>query len=332
MTEDCIVVDLPLADGFKFGIQTIHRRTEPATGPWLPEQEDGKRLVEMVDALGYDSLWVGDHIAFAIPILDPLLQLAQAATWSKRLTFGTGVYLAPLRQPAGIAKQIATLDHLSGGRLIFGLGVGGEFPKEFEVSGVPHKERGARLSETMQILRKLWSGEPVSHFGPFLRFEDVQMLPAPRQPGGPPMWVGGRSEGALHRAGALADGWLSYVVTPEMYRTSMEAIATAYSGAGRELASYGSGHLLFCRTDDTYEAALDAATETLSVRYAMDFRRAAERYCALGPPADVAAKLAEFHEAGARHIILDLMGPYEQRDEQIERFAKEVLPLVGHLR
>ena len=326
------MVDLPLAQGIKFGIQTIHRRTEPATGPWLPEADDGRRLVELVDSMGYDSLWVGDHIAFAIPILDPLLQLAQAATWSKRLTFGTGVYLAPLRPAASIAKQIATLDHLSGGRLIFGMGVGGEFPKEFEVSGVPHNERGARLSETIQILRKLWSGESVSHFGPYLRFQDVTMLPAPRQPGGPPMWVGGRSKGALYRAGALADGWISYVVTPDMFRASLASIAEAYGKAERSLETYGSAHLLFCRTDDTYEAALDAATETLSVRYAMDFRKAAQRYCALGQPADVAARLAEFHEAGCRHIILDLMGPYEEREAQIERFAKEVLPLVGHLR
>lgn len=325
------MVDLPLAEGLKFGIQTIHRRTEPATGPWLPEADDGKRIVELVDGLGYDSLWVGDHIAFAIPILDPLLQLAQAATWSKRLTFGTGVYLAPLRPPAPIAKQIATLDHLSGGRLIFGLGVGGEFPKEFEVCGVPHNERGARLSETMKVLRKLWSGETVSHHGPHFKFKDVLMLPAPRQPGGPPMWVGGRSDAALARAGELADGWLSYVVTPEMFHGSMQKVAAAYGEAGRS-GTYGSGHLLFCRTDDTYEKALDAATETLSVRYAMDFRKAAQRYCALGQPADVAAKLAEFHEAGCRHIILDIMGPYEEREAQIERFAKEVLPLVEQLR
>ncbi len=133
-------------------------------------------------------------------------------------------------------------------------------------------------------------------------------------------------------AGALADGWLSYVVTPEMYRTSMQSIADAYGTADRTLDVYGSGHLLFCRTDDTYEAALEAATKTLSVRYAMDFRKAAQRYCALGKPEDVAAKLAEFHEVGARHIILDLMGPYEERGDQIERFANEVLPLVAHLR
>src|ERR1700741_676541 len=156
---------LTLDRRFKIGIQTIHRRTEPATAAWQPKIDELVELVQLVDRSGYDSLWVGDHISFAVPILDPLLQLAQAAVASRRLTLGTGVYLLPLRHPAPVAKQVATLDHLTEGRLIFGVGVGGEFPKEYEVCGVPLKERGARLSEAIPILRKLWSGAPVSHAG-----------------------------------------------------------------------------------------------------------------------------------------------------------------------
>ncbi len=131
----------------RIGIQTIHRRTEPATDAWRPRIDELVALVELVDRCGYDSLWVGDHVSFAVPILDPLLQLAQAAVVSRRLTLGTSVYLLPLRHPAPVAKQVATLDHLTEGRLIFGVGVGGEFPKEYEVCGVPHNERGARLAE-----------------------------------------------------------------------------------------------------------------------------------------------------------------------------------------
>ncbi len=325
-------MDLPLATRLSIGIQTIHRRTEPATAPWLPRTDELVALVELVDRCGYDLLWVGDHIAFAVPILDPLLTLAQAAVVSRRLTLATGVYLLPLRHPGPVAKQVATLDHLTEGRLIFGVGVGGEFPNEFEVCGVPIAERGARLSEGIAVLRCLWTGETVSHRGRFFAFDNVRMLPPPRQPGGPPIWCGGRSEAALRRTGRLADGWISYVVTPEMYKTALAKIAESAEAAGRNLDSFGTGHLLFVRLDDTYEKALDAASTTLSVRYAMDFRRAAERYAALGTAQQIAGRIRMFYQAGARHISLDLVGPYEERPAQIERFAAEVLPLLGDLR
>ena len=322
-------MDLPLDDTLKFGIQTLHRRTEPAAGPWLPDLDDARALVERIDRLGYDSLWVGDHVAFTIPILDPLLQLAQAAAFSRRLTFGTGVYLLPLRHPTLVAKQVSTLDHLTGGRLIFGVGVGGEFPNEFAACGVAVTERGARMSEAIGVLRALWTGEPVANDGRHFPFPEVRMQPAPRQPGGPPIWCGGRSKAALERAGRMADGWVSYVVTPDMYRSALETIAQA--AAGRDLARFGTGHLLFARIDDNYEQALDQATATLSTRYAMDFREPARKYAALGSPADVAARLREFYDAGLRHVILDFVGPYEERDQQIERFVAEVRPLLADL-
>ena len=172
----------------------------------------------------------------------------------------------------------------------------------------------------------------MSHAGRFYGpFNDVAMQPPSRQPGGPPIWCGGRSDGALRRTGRLADGWLSYVVTPEMYRAALEKIDTAAQEAGRSVTRFGTGHLLFTRIDDSYDKALDAATETLSVRYAMDFRRAAQRYCALGRPEQVAERIREFHAAGVRHVALDLLGPYEQRHDQITRFATEAMPLLRDL-
>ncbi len=324
---------LPLDDHLRIGVQTIHRRTEPAEGPWLPTIDELSTLVGLVDRGGYDSLWVGDHVSFAIPIFDPLLQLAQAAVVSRRLQLGTGVYLLPLRHPTPVAKQVSTLDHLTEGRLIFGVGVGGEFPKEFEACGVPLAERGARLSEGMTVLRKLWSGKPASHAGRFFQFEGVTMQPPPRQSGGPPIWCGGRSDPALRRVGRMADGWMSYVVTPEMFRQGLEKIGGAARAAGRTFdRGFGTAHLLFTRVDDTYEKALDAATVTLSTRYAMDFRKAAQRYCALGPASQVVETIRRFHEAGARHVILDFVGPYEERFDEIERFASEALPLLADLR
>ena len=323
---------LTLDDTLRIGIQTIHRRGEPATGPWLPTIDELVSLVELVDRCGYDSLWAGDHISFPLPILDPMLQLAQAAVVSRRLTLGTSVLLLPLRHPTPVAKQVLTLDHLTEGRFILGVGVGGEFPREYAACDVPHNERGARLTEGVQVLRKFFSGEPVSHQGRFYGpFEDVPMCPPPRQSGGPPIWFAGRKEAALRRIGRLGDGYLAYVISPDMYRAALETISAAAEEAGRKAPPFGTGHLLFTRLDTTYEAALDHATETLSVRYAMDFRKAAARYCALGTPEQVAERIRAFHAAGVRHIVLDLLGPYEQKHRQIEWFARDALPLLRDL-
>jgi probable F420-dependent oxidoreductase len=323
-------MELPLDNRLSIGIQTIHRRTEPADDPWRPTIDEMQALVRLVDDCGYDSLWVGDHIAFAVSILDPLLQLAQAAVVSRRLLLGTNVYLLPLRHPVPVAKQVATLDHLCEGRLIFGVGIGGEFPKEYEACGVPLAERGPRLSAAIPLLHQLWSGAPVNYDGRYFgAFSEIAMRPPARQPGGPPIWCGGRADAALARAGRLADGWISYVITPETYRAGLAKIAEA---AGRRIEHFGTGHLLFTRLDHSYEQALEAAAASLSRRYAMDFRRAAERYAALGRPEQVAARIRAFYEAGARHLVLDFVGPYEERPQQITAFARNVLPLLADLR
>jgi probable F420-dependent oxidoreductase len=319
---------LPLDAKLKIGVNTMHRRTEPAAEAWRPAIDDLVAMVQQVDRLGFDSFWCGDHIAFAIPFLDPITQIAQAAVISRRLTFGTGVLLLPLRHPAPVAKQIGTLDHLTEGRLIFGVGIGGEFPKEYEACGVPINERGPRLSEGIEVIRKLWTGETVSHEGRFYRFKDVRMTPAPRQPGGPPIWCGGRQEAALRRAARLADGWFSYAVSPEMYVKGLATIEAAAEEAGRKLDHFGTAHLMFTRIGESYEKALDEAAHSLSVRYAMNMRPAAERYGAIGAPQDVAAKIRAFYDAGVRHLSLDIVGPYERRGEQLERFAAEVRPLL----
>ena len=309
---------LPLGESYHYGLMTR-----------FPTLEATRAITAKLDAYEFDTVWVGDHIAFTTPILDPFLQLAQIAACSDRLTVGTGVYLLPLRHPTPVAKQTATLDHLTGGRFIFGVGVGGEFKREFEACGVPHNERGARLEEGVEVVRKLWRGAPVAHEGRFFSFPQTHMQPATFTLGGPPIWFGGRSDKALDRIGRIGDGWISYVVTPEMYRAGLDKIAPAFEAAGRDLDRFGTAHLLFTQIDDSYEAALDRATELLSKRYAMDFRGPAKKYAALGRPEDVAAAIAKFHEAGVRHVNFDFLGPPEERDAQLERFAKEVRPLLG---
>jgi len=294
----------------------------------VPNAAAARRTAGVAERLGYQSVWTGDHIAFPVPMLDPLLQMAQVAAHAERIQVGTCVYLLPLRHPAPVAKQVATLDHLCGGRFVFGVGVGGEFPNEYAACGVPVGERGARLSEAIDVLRKLWSGEPVSNRGRFYPFPEVAMRPRPVQAGGPPIWCGGRAAAALRRIGRQADGWVAYVVTPERYREGLIAIEKEAAAAGRELERFGTGHMLFIRIDASFEGAWDCATEHLSRRYAMDFRGAAKRYAALGRPEDVAERVHGFLSAGVRHLIIDPVGPAEESEAQLERFATEVRPLL----
>ena len=306
---------LPLDDTVRIGITSR-----------LATPEEIRETVALAEDVGLDSLWCGEHVAYTSPILDPFVRLSYAAAVSERLTLGTCVYLVPLRPAAAIAKQVVSIDHLSGGRFVFGAGVGGEFPGEFDACGVPVKERGARLDEAIDVMRALWTGEPVSFRGRFVEFEDVRMQPPPLAPGGPPIWCGARQEAALRRIGRKADGWVSYVVTPQRYAEGLETIEAAAKDENRTIERFDSAHLLFVRIDDRRDRALDDATAILSRRYAMDFRRAAERYCALGHPDEVAATVNEFLRAGVRHVILDLLGDWDESRPQLERFCEEVRP------
>jgi probable F420-dependent oxidoreductase len=310
-------VDLPLDDALRVGFIT-----------GVASRSGARGVAELAERHGFDSVWTGDHVAFPVPILDAFQQLAQIAAHAEHLTLGTSVFLLPLRHPVLAAKQVASLDHLCDGRFVFGVGIGGEFPGEYAACEVPHGERGARLSAALPIVRALVRGEPAKGDGRFYHFPETVLAPAARQPEGPPIWCGGRAEAALRRIGRLADGWISYVVTPERFAEGLATITAAAREAGRRFERFGTSHLLFTRIDDDHERALDAATAHLSKRYAMDFRSAARRYAALGSPADVAAKVGAFRAAGVRHLILDMTGPLEDRDAQLQRFAEEVRPLL----
>src|SRR2546422_9071017 len=192
-------------------------------------------LVQRLEAVGYDSVWTGDHVSFHNPIHESITLLASYAPITKRIKLGVGVYLLALRSPAVGAKQAATLDVLSGGRLVFGVGVGGENPKEFELCGVPHKERGARVNEGIDVVRTLWRDTPATFNGRFTRFTSVSIDPKPIQEP-PPIWIGGRSHAALTRAGRQGDGWGSYVVQPDRYAPNLDKIRAAAAGTGRPLA------------------------------------------------------------------------------------------------
>jgi len=283
-------------------------------------------LVRRVEALGFDSVWTGDHVSFHGPIHESLTLLATYVPITTRIKLGTAVYLLALRAPAIAAKATATLDALSGGRLIFGVGVGGENPKEFELCGVPHRERGARVTEGIDVVRTLWRDAPASFKGRFTTFEGVSIDPKPVQRPGPPIWIGGRSDAALTRAGRQGDGWMSYVVQPERYAQSVDKIRAAGAAAGRPLDGFAFAHLAFITVGRDWESAKAVWVAHLSRRYAQDFEPLARKYGIIGTPEQCAEQLAHFGAAGCNYVVVNVIGDAKDERDQLERIAADVLP------
>ena len=286
-------------------------------------------LARRAEALGFESLWTGDHVSFHLPLYESLTLLASYASITTRIRIGSAVYLLALRHPTIVAKITATLDVLSGGRFVFGVGVGGENPKEFEASGVPHRERGARVDEGIEVLRALWRDTPATFKGRFTSFDAVSIDPKPVQPGGPPIWVGGRSDAALARAGRIGDGWVAYVVTAARYRQSLEKIRAAADRAGRSLDGFARAHLAFITVGGDFETARQTWVSRLSERYSQDFGPLAERYGVIGTPAQCRETLEKFIDAGCDYFILNPIGDPGQTGPQIEAIAADILPRLN---
>jgi probable F420-dependent oxidoreductase len=277
---------------------------------------------------GLDSLWTGDHISFHVPMLESLSLLSFVAGATSRVQLGTAVYLLALRHPTVAAKISSTVDRLSGGRLVFGVGVGGEFPPEWDAVGVPVAERGSRTDEGIEVVRRLWREDRVAHEGKHFRFGPITLAPKPLQPGGPPIWIGGRRGPAFRRAGRMGDGYLSHMCSPERYATNLAEIEQHARAAGREGARFEPAAFLFTILDERYEAAVERAVAMLERIYRVPFREAAPKYTLLGRPADCLDQLRRFAKAGCRHFVLAPLSPH---DEALEQLSRGVLPELPSL-
>ncbi len=319
------------------------------------DSDTTKRQAQRAEALGFDSLWVGDHVAFHVPIAESLTTLAFAAGATERIALGTAVYLLALRHPTHAAKITATLDRLSGGRLVLGVGLGGEFPPEWQAVGVPVAERASRVEESIPLIRRLWSEDRVAHAGRHFAFDPVTIAPKPNPQrasanpqrasanpqrasanpqrasgatGPPPIWIGGRAPAAMRRAGRLGDGYISHMCAPETYRSNLDTIAASAREAGRASLAFGSAAFLFTFLEQRVEDAHEKAAKLLGMVYARDFREAARKYCLLGPPDACLEKMRAFARAGCRHFIL---APLSDPERFAERVAAEILPSVPTL-
>ncbi len=292
------------------------------------DREGVLSLARRFEGAGFDSLWVGDHVSFYIPILESLTLLSFAAAATERVRLCTGIYLLPLRHPTTTAKVASTLDVLSGGRLTLGVGVGGEFPPEFEATGVPVEERGSRSDEAIEILRRLWSEDKVVHEGRHFRFGPVSLDPKPLQPGGPRIVVGGRKGPTFRRAGRLGDGYISHMCSPEQFAGNMRQIEQHAAAAGRAPLDFEAASFLFTVLDADRDRALDRAAKMLGTIYNRDFRDAAKKYCLLGRPEDCLEQMRAFARVGSRHFVFSLLSDV---DEFVEGYGRVIRPELGSL-
>lgn len=285
----------------------------------VPDPGRYRAVAELAEELGYDSIWAGEHLSFHNPILDLGVALATFAAVTERILLGAGVVLLPLRHPSLVAKQAASLDYVSGGRLLLGVGVGGEGAGDFEAAGVPVSERGARADEGLVALRRLLGKSPASFDGRFYSFAGVSIEPRPARAGGPPLLVGGRSEAAQRRAGRLGDGWLPYLVSPRRFREGVEATRGHALAAGRDPDALRHGVVAFAHIDDDGDRARTAARTHLSRRYGMEFEpHHVERLCIAGSPVECAERVREYEAAGAAHLSFNPAVEEDGFVEQVE--------------
>ena len=282
-----------------------------------------------IEELGFDSVGSGEHVAFHVPTPNNFISLAVAAGATQRVKLLSAVTVLPLYPAVLAAKLAAALDVASGGRLTLGVGVGGEYPREFEACGVPVHERGARCNEALTLLKRLWTETDVTFRGRFTTVEGITIAPAPLQHPHPPVWISGRRDAAMRRAARFGDGWMPYMYSPEMLRDSLATIAGHCATLGRDPGTITPAVFLFTCVHPDRDTAIDHAVRSLGTTYAQDFRTKAGRYTLVGTPDDCRARLAEYIDAGARAVFFASACPDEHVAENQRLLVDEILPAFG---
>jgi alkanesulfonate monooxygenase SsuD/methylene tetrahydromethanopterin reductase-like flavin-dependent oxidoreductase (luciferase family) len=284
--------------------------------------DSGEAYVEFfrqVEALGLDAVWTEDRIFHDAHMLDPLMLLASAAACTRRIELGTAVLVVTLRAAAIVARQVSTLQHVSGGRVALGVSLGGR-PEEYKAVGVPMNRRVTVFQESVAAIRRLLAGEPVDYRGQLIQLEKAVVRPAARVP----LYIGGHAEGALRRAGELADGWIMSPFGtvrdfPRLWRTVQDAAR----GAGRDADALVAGRLVYVAVDDDRDRARAALEQFLHGYYGARFD--VDQYGVFGPAPEVAARLAEHVDAGITKLML---GVPSLDLAHLRRVAHEIAPAL----
>jgi probable F420-dependent oxidoreductase len=299
----------------------------------LAAPENLRHVAERCETLGFDSLWVTDHVVvpeayremFGATVYDPLSVLAFLAAHTQRVELGTAVLVLPYRHPVSTAKQLATIDNLSGGRLIFGIGAGWA-REEFEALGVAYEERGPITDEYLRVILELWTNPEPSFDGRFVKFHDVHAEPRPLRQPHPPILVGGYSKKAIRRAVALGQGWLPDGMSLSELESAIGFLRQTAEAVGRDPGSLSvtlrTGLFL---SGVSHEATPAAAPWEQSTTFATTDERLPFR----GSVAQVIDDIAAAERIGVDHLIFE--SPVQRGDERfdtIEAFAQDVLPSV----
>jgi probable F420-dependent oxidoreductase len=302
--------------------------TGPRVGVLLPNFDavgSGRSLpivpaARLAEELGFSAAWVGDHLSCPAPGLDAPSCLAAAAAVTERIRLGLSVMLLGLRAPAWAAKILATIDHLSSGRLVLGVGVGGEFPAEFEAAGVPVRQRGARLDDALHVIRDLLTGEPVTYEGRTITVTAPSLQPAMASP--PPIYVGGRGEAALKRAARHGDMWLPMWLTPERVAERAQVLAELAVREGRPTP--GIALLIGVHIDDDRARARAEAELHIRGQYRMGLDKI-EHWTLLDSVDGAVEQLEAYRQAGVDEFVFMPLGrepltQYERLAEVRQRF------------
>ena len=296
---------------------------------------DVVEFAQKAEELGFDRITTGEHVMDGNPPRPTLMNIpmmAAAAGATTNLKVMTGIVIAPLYHPVMLAKLITSVDVVSQGRLDFGIGISGQRGTsiEFEALGIPVNTRGRRTDEILEVMKRLWTEEHVTHHGRFFDFEDVTLLPKSYQQPHPPIWVAGRSEAAMRRAALLGDGWYPYLFTVRRLKATNDTVRQIAEEAGRDLTGFHWGLNQPTAIAADREEALAIAVAHVGQRYVTPERSAediAQALCLTGTPQDCIKGIEERIEAGVRDFIFGFLSPDPAGlYRQMETMAKEVIP------
>jgi probable F420-dependent oxidoreductase len=281
-----------------------------------------RQFVQRAEALPYDSLWVQEQILGDYPILEPVSLLTYTAALTTKLRLGVSVLLTVLRNPVQLAKSLSSLDQLSQGRLIVGVGIGGHVPES--LFGLPSEQRPRRFLEGLQVMKALWTQSQATVQGTFWRFENVAMEPKPVQQPHPPIWFGAREPVALKRAVRHGDGWMGAGISSTAdFAKQIELVRRFLDEARRDPATFPISKRVYIAIDQDRNRAERRLREWFALRY----KNAAwaTRVSIWGTRTECLEKLGELVRAGAQHLLLN---PVFDELDHLELLAQEIIPYL----
>jgi len=281
--------------------------------------------VNQAENSNVDSIWLTDRIVSTKLNLEPIVALSFIAAKTKKMLIGTSVLALPLRNPTILAKEIATLDYLSDGRVLPAIGLGTEQHNEYEACGVSREDRATRTDEMLFIMRKLWSTQEFDFKGSHFTLNKVTIQPKPVRPELPPLWIGGRSKAALRRVAKLGDGWMASQVTPEEIALGKKLIEETGKLIGRSVDADHYGVILNFALAETSKAAKELAQPYLTPdKQRQDIN--SKDISAIGTVDEVIGLINRFITAGATKFVMRPTCPPDKMFEQLSLLTHHIIP------